>query len=1508
MPPANAVSLDDEIVHEYKLKAGETVSQAIARQHQDLDAVWQINNFLWINKAAFLDAKPGSVIYLSGKSPDLEGRATSSPAQERERFLAQQFSGLGQTLGGNNATNRQEAFDNYALGLAGSAVSQQAENWLGRSGTARVTLGLDSNKGVRDGAADFLLPLYDNKGDTLVFTQMGARRKDSVNTLNLGMGTRYFSGQWMYGANVFYDDDITGSNRRWGLGGELWTDNLKLSANGYWRLSDWHQSGTLEDYDERPANGYDLRADMSLPSLPQLGAQIKYERYLGDSVALFGPDDRQKNPQALTFGVKYTPIPLVTLGADYRIGEHGQSDQQVSVQFTYDFGRPLSAQLDPAEVGASRSLMANRYALVERNNDVILNYRKQTLVRLSLPATIQGSSGQVLNMGVNVTAKHAPAVVQWQAAELLSAGGSITGSGSNWQVQLPPYQLGGSNIYPVTGIARDTQGNESSPATTQIIVNGQGLSALNSKVSYDPGGLLANGKATTQLTIVLRDENNQAVTGKAGDIKLAFGFTPSVNATEGDQSAVMTSGPISEVTPGTYQSTLTAGTRVGTVIVTPSVGSTALSAVEIPLSANADAPVISAITVIRDYQMANGVATAEVAVTVTDPKGNPLQGQTVLFTANNGTADAVSFGPQTETDAQGHTQVTLTSTQAGVFTIMASATFAEPRTVPVTFIPESATAKVSSLVIAAGNNAPANGATPVSLLATVTDALGNPLPGQTVEVVPIGDNSGDVQATVLSTSDNQGRVAINLTSRVAGNYTVAARVGNTIAQAATATFVADRTSAHVATLTVETGNGAMADGKTPVILQAIVKDQDGNPIAGQQVNVLARGVNASYLMIPAPALTNAQGETLISVTSPKSGDFTLDAQVASTPAVSANLTFTPDTASARVVSITSDVGTRALPADDYTHATLTVLVKDNNGNPVPNRLVKFEAIGDNGDNAHLGDVLPTDNNGQTTVEISSQHAGNYTIAAHLDQTLAQVTTVIFHADESTAHVATLTLRADNIMAPDSATLDVTVLDSQGNAVPGQQVQFSGASALTFDSAPDTDLTGKTSVQVRNTAGKAGNYYVSAVTGLTKPVQSAINFIANNKQPKIANLAVLSGFGAPADGITPTTFEVTVEDVYGNPLNNVSLTLRHIPEVTLNTETVTTNEEGKAQFTAVSKKAASSMVTATITDAGITIGAPIRFSYLPSAVLKAPASLTMTYDADPGKSTVTTRDEITGGNNDGLLSVNSSSPAVIATLVGHRVKLTATRVPSAPVTITVSQAATANMLAPADARFTVTVNKAAGFNVTATSRAIAGTPVQMDVPAMFGGEVTYKLTDAGTTNAHLDGNKLTAPLPGTATVTATESREGYQVGTTVITVTVSKKAAQPLKAPTNVTMTYDADLNRSVALSDAITGGNGGTLVVISSNPSVAATLTADNRVKLQAVDRPTSPVTVVVTQLATADTEAPKDVTFTVTVNKAAGFSVTGAYPAIAGTPVQLKVPAMFGGEVTYALTDAGTT
>ncbi|XTZ38025.1 inverse autotransporter beta domain-containing protein [Salmonella enterica] len=74
----------------------------------------------------------------------------------------------------------------------------------------------------------------------------------------------------------------------------------------------------------------------------------------------------------------------ITAGA-----KNGADDPRLNLGLTYRIGEPLAHQLDSSQVGAQRSLVANRLELVNRNNDVVLEYRKQTLITLQLPPDVR---------------------------------------------------------------------------------------------------------------------------------------------------------------------------------------------------------------------------------------------------------------------------------------------------------------------------------------------------------------------------------------------------------------------------------------------------------------------------------------------------------------------------------------------------------------------------------------------------------------------------------------------------------------------------------------------------------------------------------------------------------------------------------------------------------------------------------------------------------------------------------------------------------------------------------------------------------------------------------------------------------------------------------------------------------------------------------------------------------------------------------------------------------------
>ncbi|HBN1784756.1 TPA: intimin type rho [Escherichia coli] len=489
----------------YTLKTGETVADLSKSQGINLSTIWSLNKHLYSSESDMMKAAPGQQIILPLKKLPVEYSALpllgSAPVvaaggvaghtnkmtkmspdvtksnmtdDKALNYAAQQAASLGSQLQ-SRSLNGDYAKD-AALGMVGNQASSQLQAWLQHYGTAEVNL--QSGNNFDGSSLDFLLPFYDTE-EMLAFGQVGARYIDSRFTANLGAGQRFFLPANMLGYNVFIDQDFSGDNTRLGIGGEYWRDYFKSSVNGYFRMSGWHESYNKKDYDERPANGFDIRFNGYLPSYPALGAKLIYEQYYGDNVALFNSDKLQSNPGAATVGVNYTPIPLVTMGIDYRHGTGNENDLLYSMQFRYQFDKSWSQQIEPQYVNELRTLSGSRYDLVQRNNNIILEYKKQDILSLNIPHDINGTEHSTQKIQLIVKSKYGLDRIVWDDSALRSQGGQIQHSGSqsaqDYQAILPAYVQGGSNIYKVTARAYDRNGNSSNNVqlTITVLSNGQ---------------------------------------------------------------------------------------------------------------------------------------------------------------------------------------------------------------------------------------------------------------------------------------------------------------------------------------------------------------------------------------------------------------------------------------------------------------------------------------------------------------------------------------------------------------------------------------------------------------------------------------------------------------------------------------------------------------------------------------------------------------------------------------------------------------------------------------------------------------------------------------------------------------------------------------------------------------------------------------------------------------------------------------------------------------------------
>ena len=302
---------------------------------------------------------------------------------------------------------------NYGMGMLNSA-GEAALSGLVDNGRARLNFQLDRD-GRFSGEGDVLLPFRDAPQHTL-FTQIGVRSMDvsggeedgSQRWIgNFGLGHRWFpfaesmeeAGNLMLGWNVFFDNDFSRSHQRGGAGLEARYDWFHLAANYYTPLSGWKNSRDFDgDFvEERPARGWDARAKAYLPFYRNVALTGSFSQWYGDNVAMYGSsDDLEKDPRVWSYGVEYTPIPLLSAFARQRSTERGKPDTEFGLQFTWHFDMPWEEQTSHAKVAELRTVSGSRHEFVDRENRIILEYRAKNAGRIEYLGPVSGQTNAFL--------------------------------------------------------------------------------------------------------------------------------------------------------------------------------------------------------------------------------------------------------------------------------------------------------------------------------------------------------------------------------------------------------------------------------------------------------------------------------------------------------------------------------------------------------------------------------------------------------------------------------------------------------------------------------------------------------------------------------------------------------------------------------------------------------------------------------------------------------------------------------------------------------------------------------------------------------------------------------------------------------------------------------------------------------------------------------------------------------------------------------------------------------
>lgn len=949
------------VTRPYVLGVGESVSSVAEKFHLSLDELRTLNRFRTF--AHGFDALiPGDELEVPATVLTWED-APAPPPQNQDKQSEARVAGVASQLGNTlSQQNSSAAATQLAGDMAAGAASAELQQWLNQLGHASVQLGLNQHFALENSRFDFLLPLRDRE-DSMLFSQSSLHRSDGRTQANQGLGLRWFSNDYMLGLNTFLDYDLSREHARIGMGGEYWRDYLKLSANGYQRLTNWKNSRDFEDYEERPANGWDLRMEGYLPAWPQLGARLVYEQYYGNEVALFDKNSRQKNPHAITAGLSYTPFPLMTLSVDRQQGKSGSGETRLGLDFSYRPGIPLNAQLDPASVALQRTLAGSRYDFVNRNNDIVLEYRKKQVIRLSTLDQLQGYAGEKKSLGVSVTSKYPFDHISWDAAGLIAHGGRIVQDGPmNFSVILPQYQSGNaaSNTYTISALAYDSKGNTSSRETTTIHVTQAAVSAENSRFTPPQSTLTADGHASTTLTLAVLDGNNQPVDVAADEIEIAATGQSKEKPNAGISK-------LQKTATGTFTMTVTASTRAETLTLTPTVRGSTLAAAKVSVTAGEIDTSKSAINITPAQIVADGEQQATLTFSARDANDNPVTGLGDVSFTTTGTAVTLSAIQEQE---PGVYRASLTGTTAGNVTVVPQVNGSALSALEgqLSLIAGNLNVQQSSLSVnkTAITTDDTDGAT---ITFVSKDKQGNPITGQSVDFT-----TSLAGSQITGVTDNgDGSWSARISGTRSGTATIGVRQNGSPVDGLSASLAitAGAVSADNSTFAV-TPATITADGAQQATLTFTAHDAHDNPVTGlTNVSFSPSGTAVTLSEVQ----ESAAGVYRAMLTGTKAGSVTVVPQVSgsATGTLQGEVTLVAGALSSAKSTLTLSKST--LNADETAGSTITFKARDAQDNPVTGLNIDFTSSLANSQITGLSETTP----GTWTAKVAGTKSGTATI-------------------------------------------------------------------------------------------------------------------------------------------------------------------------------------------------------------------------------------------------------------------------------------------------------------------------------------------------------------------------------------------------------------------------------------------------------------------------------------------------------------------------------------------------
>ena len=607
--------------------------------------------------------------------------------------------------------------------------------------------------------------------------------------------------------------------------------------------------------------------------------------------------------------------------------------------------------------------------------------------------------------------------------------------------------------------------------------------------------VVANGMATSTVTIVLYDSHNNPVVGTI----------PTFSAT--DTGGTNTYGTCSS-SDATGASTCTlASTKVEVKTLTltspVSVSGGTVNFTAGPISAST-----STITGAGSV-LANGIATSTVTITLLDAQSNPVSGTVPTFTATDTGATNV-YGTCSSSNASGVSTCTLKSTRAETKTLsLATPVVVLGGTVVFTQTPDAA----NSTIVGTGSVG-ANGVSTSTVTITLKDYSNIAIVGVTPTFSATDSSATNVYGACSATNAS-GVSTCTLKSTYAET--------KTLSLAAPISFsggtVVFTQVASTSNSTITGTSSVTANGVSTSTITITINDYTNTAIAGVTPTFSATdtGSTNSY---GACSSTNGSGVSTCTLSSTKAEVKTLS--ITSPISMSGGtVTFTAGPASASTSTI---VGTGSVGADGFSASNVTIVLLDAYSNPVVGTIPTFSATNTGGSNVY-GTCLSSNASGASPCTLKSTNAETKTLSIVTPVALAGGSVVFTQVVDQafSSIVGTGSVGAD---ASSSSTITITLMDFSNTAIVGITPTFNATDTGSTNIYAACSATNGSGV---STCGlKSSRAETKVLTALTPVKFNGGSVVFTQVASPV--YSTITGTGpVTANGVSTSTITITLKD-------------------------------------------------------------------------------------------------------------------------------------------------------------------------------------------------------------------------------------------------------------------------------------------------------------------------------------------------------------------------------------------